>query len=118
VTGAGIGAALYPLYNKEPIGTIMQVANYSRDLVGQFDANPSGVVLASGGGPQAGGVWSSFTLAAANAAVVSYLDTMADVLDSFSILGMSALAFIRLGIDLGALFLVIRSVFNSVKVVA
>jgi hypothetical protein len=117
VTTAAVSNAFGLMYQKEPIGTIIQVANYMSDLQEGFSTfNPSSPVVASGGAANTG-LFSTFTLVGANSAVLGFLDSMADMLETFTIVGISGLDFIKLGIDVGCLLLLLRAVINSVKVV-
>jgi hypothetical protein len=95
----------------------MQVGNYLSEMGGQFSTVPSGPVAVSGGASGTG-IWTGLNVATISAQVYTFFDWCADMLDSYSVMGMNGTGFIKLFFNVSAVFLLIRAVRRSVIIAA
>lgn len=126
--GSGLGAvgtgaiqsALKPLYNKEPVGTLLDTANYMRG-VGLVIANPD-ITPAITAGPSyvgpAQGSLSFLSFDTYMSGVVWFFNWLADKLEATSYGPINGLDLIRLGFDIACVSMVIVGIRRSVVVAA
>ncbi len=104
-----IGAELDKLTDREPIGTLKDVAQFAGSIKGVVSTAPTGTAapLASGGQCNPGklsGLFCTFTFGSAWAQAIEFSGTVAAAVDTFQVAGLSGTTFIKVSIDVIAAF--------------
>jgi hypothetical protein len=111
-----VASRLQPLYQKEPIGTLMDVGNFVvgiKDVVQAGDVSAVPVENATGTG-----LFSAWSVAGSLDAMAGFLDWIADLLEGIGYGPINGLALVRLGFASGCVFALIKMVRKSVVVAA
>jgi hypothetical protein len=119
-TGDQIGGLLAPFYGKEPIGTMLEVGQYVADLREIYREPDTSRALASGPGGAGvsgplGPLYAGVSVESVAVAFDGHVNRAADMLDAYSIGGVTGLSLIRLLLYMAMIFLLLKMVLNAVQ---